>query len=251
MLKISNISFSYNKKVQVLEDISFEMGLGECVVLLGPNGVGKTTLLSLLLGNNKPQVGSISFDDKLINELSAKEKAGYISYVPQLVAGNDLTVYDTVLLGRLPYYKLYPSKEDIRLTNEYLEKFNLSHIRDKQTNQISGGERQIVSIVRGLIQQSKLLIFDEPTNNLDINAQLRILDLIKEEKKNNKSFLISMHDINQALSIGDRFIFLKNGKIYEICKRNEIKEDIINNVYNVKSKIMKLEKGEFVIYEKE
>ena len=251
MLKISNISFSYNKKVQVLEDISFEMVLGECVVLLGPNGVGKTTLLSLLLGNNKPQVGSISFDDKLINELSAKEKAGYISYVPQLVAGNDLTVYDTVLLGRLPYYKLYPSKEDIRLTNEYLEKFNLRHIRDKQTNQISGGERQIVSIVRGLIQQSKLLIFDEPTNNLDINAQLRILDLIKEEKKNNKSFLISMHDINQALSIGDRFIFLKNGKIYEICKRNEIKEDIINNVYNVKSKIMKLEKGEFVIYEKE
>ena len=251
MLKVSNISFSYNKKVQVLEDISFEMGIGECVVLLGPNGVGKTTLLSLLLGNNKPQTGSISFDNKPINELSAKEKAGYISYVPQLVAGNDLTVYDTVLLGRLPYYKLYPSKEDIRLTNEYLEKFNLNHIRDKQTNQISGGERQIVSIVRGLIQQSKLLIFDEPTNNLDINAQLRILDLIKEEKKNNKSFLISMHDINQALSIGDRFIFLKNGKIYEICKRNEIKEDIINNVYNVKSKIMKLEKGEFVIYEKE
>ena len=251
MLKVSNVSFSYNKKVQVLEDVSFEIGVGECVVLLGPNGVGKTTLLSLLLGVNKPQTGSIAFDDKPIKELSAKEKASYLSYVPQLVAGNDLTVYDTVLLGRLPYYKLYPTKEDINLTNEYLEKFNLNHLRDKQTNQISGGERQIVSIVRGLIQQSKLLIFDEPTNNLDINAQLRILDLIKEEKKNNKSFLVSMHDINQALTIGDRFIFLKNGKIYEICIRNQIKEDIINNVYNVKSKIMKLEKGEFVIYEKE
>lgn len=251
MLKVINVSFSYNKKIQVLEDISFTMGLGECVVLLGPNGVGKTTLLSLLLGNNKPQTGEICFDDKSIKELKAKERASYISYVPQLVAGNDLTVYDTVLLGRLPYYKLYPSKEDIRLTNEYLEKFNLNHIRDKQTNQISGGERQIVSIVRGLIQESRLLIFDEPTNNLDINAQLRILDLIKEEKKNNKSFLVSMHDINQALAIGDRFIFLKNGKIYEICNRNQITEDIINNVYNVKSKIMKLEKGEFVIYEKE
>ena len=251
MLKVFNVSFSYNKKVQVLEDVSFEIGVGECVVLLGPNGVGKTTLLSLLLGVNKPQTGSIAFDDKPIKELSAKEKASYLSYVPQLVAGNDLTVYDTVLLGRLPYYKLYPTKEDINLTNEYLEKFNLDHLRDKQTNQISGGERQIVSIVRGLIQQSKLLIFDEPTNNLDINAQLRILDLIKEEKKNNKSFLVSMHDINQALTIGDRFIFLKNGKIYEICSRNQIKEDIINNVYNVKSKIMKLEKGEFVIYEKE
>ncbi len=250
MLKVSNLSFSYNKNKKVLDDVSFDIKQGECVILLGPNGVGKTTLLSLLLGNNKTKDGSIYYFDNDIKELSAKEKADYISYVPQLISGNDLTVFDTVILGRLPYYKIYPNKNDINLTNEYISKFGLQELKDKQTNQISGGERQIVSLVRGLIQESKLLIFDEPTNNLDINAQLRVLDIIKEEKKNNKSFLISMHDINQALAIGDKFIFLKNGKIYAICSKNEIKEAIIDEVYNVKSKIIKLEKGEYVIYEK-
>ena len=250
MLKVSNLSFSYNKNKKVLDDVSFEIKEGECVILLGPNGVGKTTLLSLLIGNNKVTEGSISYFDKDIKELTAKEKANYISYVPQLIAGNDLTVFDTVILGRLPYYKIYPNKNDINLTNEYISRFGLQELKDKQTNQISGGERQIVSLVRGLIQESKLLIFDEPTNNLDINAQLRVLDIIKEEKKKNKSFLISMHDINQALAIGDKFIFLKNGKIFAICSKNEIKEAIIDGVYNVKSKIIKLEKGEYVIYEK-
>lgn len=250
MLKVSNLSFSYNKNKKVLDDVSFDIKQGECVILLGPNGVGKTTLLSLLLGNNKTKEGSISYFDKDIKELNAKEKSDYISYVPQLISGNDLTVFDTVILGRLPYYKIYPNKNDINLTNEYISKFGLQELKDKQTNQISGGERQIVSLVRGLIQESKLLIFDEPTNNLDINAQLRVLDIIKEEKKKNKSFLISMHDINQALAIGDKFIFLKNGKIYAICSKNEIKEAIIDEVYNVKSKIIKLEKGDYVIYEK-
>ena len=250
MLKLNNVCFSYNKSREVLHDVSFDVKEGECVVLLGPNGVGKTTLLSLLLGVNKPKEGNVVFDEKDIKELSAKEKAEYISYVPQLIAGNDLTVFDTVLLGRLPYYKIYPTREDIRLTNEYLKQFGLEEIRDKQTNQISGGERQIVSLVRGLIQQSKLLVFDEPTNNLDINAELRVLDIIKEEKKNNKSFLVSMHDINQALEIGDRFIFLKNGKIFAICNKNEIKEAIIDEVYNVKSKINNIGKGVFITYEK-
>lgn len=250
MLKLNNVSFSYNKAREILHDISFEINEGECVVLLGPNGVGKTTLLSLLLGVNKPKTGNIMFGDKDVKELSAKEKAEYISYVPQLIPGNDLTVYDTVLLGRLPYYKIYPTKKDIELTNEYLAQFGLDGLRDKQTNQISGGERQIVSLVRGLIQQSKLLVFDEPTSNLDINAQLTVLNLIREEKKKNKSFLVSMHDINQALSIGDRFIFLKNGKIYAICRKNEIKETIIDEVYNVKSNIKKIEGEDYVIYEK-
>lgn len=249
MLKVSNLSFSYNKSKRVLDDVSFEIKEGECVVLLGPNGVGKTTLLSLLLGTNKPDQGSISYHDKDINELSGKEKAEYISYVPQLISGNDLTVYDTVLLGRLPYYRLYPRKEDIKLTNDYLKRFDLDHLRDKQTNEISGGERQIVSIVRGLIQESQLLIFDEPTNNLDIKAQLKILSLIKEEKKKEKSFLVSMHDINQALSIGDRFIFLKNGKIYEICNEKQIKTETIDAVYNVKSKVIEVEGRRIVVYE--
>ena len=249
MIEIKNVSFSYFKNNPVLKNVSFDIKEGECVILLGPNGVGKSTLISLLLGANKPQEGNIYFDNTPIKQMKSKDKAAQIAYIPQLIEGTDLTVFDTVLLGRLPYYKIYPTKADIDLVDSYLNKFNLSDLKEKQTNEISGGERQIVSIARGFIQDSKTIIFDEPTSNLDISTQLRVINFIKEEKKN-KSFLISMHDINQALQIGDKFVFLKDGEIYKIVTKEEINEEIINNVYNVHSTIIKREKGEFIIYEK-
>lgn len=250
MIKIENVSFSYVKNKQVLNNINIDIKEGECVVLLGPNGVGKSTLISLILGSNKLQEGNIYFDDTPLKEMSPSKKAEYLSYVPQLINGTDLTVYDTILLGRLPHYKLYPSQKDKDLVNEYLTQFSLEKLKDKQTNEISGGERQIVSIARGFIQNSKTVIFDEPTSNLDIHSQLRVLSLIKEEKsKNKKSFLISMHDINQALSIGDKFVFLKDGEVYKICSKKEITEEIINRVYNIKSKIIKINEEDYVIYE--
>lgn len=249
MIKLENISFSYTKNKPVLKNISLDINDGECVILLGPNGVGKSTLISLLLGANKPQEGNIYFDNTPIKEMKSKDKAAQIAYIPQLIEGTDLTVFDTVLLGRLPYYKIYPTKADIDLVDSYLNKFNLSDLKEKQTNEISGGERQIVSIARGFIQDSKTIIFDEPTSNLDISTQLRVINFIKEEKKN-KSFLISMHDINQALQIGDKFVFLKDGEIYKIATKEEINEEIINIVYNVHSTIIKREEGEFIIYEK-
>ena len=248
MIKLENISFSYTKNKPVLKNISLDINDGECVILLGPNGVGKSTLISLLLGANKPQEGNIYFDNTPIKEMKSKDKAAQIAYIPQLIEGTDLTVFDTVLLGRLPYYKIYPTKTDIDLVDSYLNKFNLSDLKEKQTNEISGGERQIVSIARGFIQDSKTIIFDEPTSNLDISTQLRVINFIKEEKKN-KSFLISMHDINQALQIGDKFVFLKDGEVYKVVSKEEITEEIINNVYNVHSKIIKSERGDFIIYE--
>ena len=248
MIKLENISFSYTKNKPVLKNISLDINDGECVILLGPNGVGKSTLISLLLGANKPQEGNIYFDNTPIKEMKSKDKAAQIAYIPQLIEGTDLTVFDTVLLGRLPYYKIYPTKTDIDLVDSYLNKFNLVELKEKQTNEISGGERQIVSIARGFIQDSKTIIFDEPTSNLDISTQLRVINFIKEEKKN-KSFLISMHDINQALQIGDKFVFLKDGEVYKVVSKEEITEEIINNVYNVHSKIIKSERGDFIIYE--
>ena len=248
MLKISNLSFSYLKNNKVLDDVSFEVKENECVILLGPNGVGKSTLLNCILSNQKVREGDIIFDDKSIKELSFKEKADYLSYVPQLINGTDLTVKETILLGRLPYYKFYPNKDDKEKVDEYIARFNLGNIKDKCTNQISGGERQKVNIARSLIQDSKYILFDEPTSNLDIRAKLEILNIIKKEKQNH-SFLISMHDINEALEIGDKFVFLKEGKIKKVCHKDEIDETLLNDVYGVKSKIINTKKGKYIIYE--
>ena len=141
MIKIENVSFSYVKSVPVLNNINIDIKEGECVILLGPNGVGKSTLISLILGSNKLQKGNVYFDDIPLKEMTPRLKAEHISYVPQLINGNDLTVYDTILLGRLPQYKIYPNKEDKELVKEYLTRFGLENLKDKQTNEISGGER--------------------------------------------------------------------------------------------------------------
>ena len=250
MISIKNVSFSYNKNKKVLDNISFDIFEGECVILLGPNGVGKSTLLSLILKANKLKEGNIYFDDIQLKDLTSKQKSDYLAYVPQLIQGTNLTCKETILLGRLPHFYLYPSKEDYEKVDELIKEFSLEEIKDKETNQISGGERQKVSVARGFIQNSKVVIFDEPTSNLDVKAQLDVINLIKNEKnKKQRSFLISMHDINQALSIGDKFIFLKEGRIHSICKKEEINETLLKEVYGVNAKIIKLEKEIHVIYE--
>ena len=250
MIKINNLCFSYNKKNDVLNNISFEIKEGEVTILLGPNGVGKSTFINLLTGSLKTKIGEIYFDDKEIKQLSAKEKADYLSYVPQDIKGNNLTVKETILLGRLPFYKIYPNKDDLLKVDEFINKFSLKELEDKATNEISGGERQKVNIARGFIQDAKFIIFDEPTSNLDIKTQLETLELINSEKSVNKGFLISMHDINQALLIGDKFVFLKDGKIYRTCSKDEVDEKVIDEVYGVKSKIIHNKERKYIIYEK-
>ena len=250
MISIKHLSFSYTKDKPVLDDISFDILDGECVVLLGPNGVGKSTLISCILGENKPKTGDMCFDNRKFNEISNKEKSTYLAYVPQLIDGNELTVEETITLGRLPYFYIAPTKEDKEKVNEIISRFGLESIRYKSTNEISGGERQKVAIARAFVQEAKVVVFDEPTSNLDIKSQLSIISLIKEHNKNSgNSSLISMHDINQALKVGDKFIFLKENKIFKICTKDEIDEELLKSIYDVNAKIIKDEKEAFVIYE--
>ena len=247
-LEIKNVSFSYAKEKQVLSDVSFSLKEGECVALLGQNGVGKSTLLSLILGFNKLKQGEIYFDDIEVNKMTPSQRADYISYVPQLIEGNELTVRDTVLLGRLPFYKIYPTKKDHELTDEYIKKFNLEDIKDKETKFISGGERQKTNIARGFIQDSKIVIFDEPTSNLDIKSQVEVMNLIKREKQN-KSFIISMHDLNQAYSIADKFVFLVDGRVKQICTKEDINTTLLKEVYGLDIEIKEIDGRKVFLYE--
>lgn len=250
MINIRNLSFGYHKNKLILDDVSVDILDGECVILLGPNGAGKTTLINCLLGLNKLKTGQICFDNKDIKDLSQLEKATYLSYVPQLIEGNALTVKETIILGRLPHFYIAPQKIDFEKVEAIIQKFNLEDIKDKTTNEISGGEAQKVAIARAFVQEAKVVVFDEPTSNLDIKSQQAILALIKEHNKlQNCSSLISMHDINQALKIGTKFVFIKDNKIYKICQKEEITASILDEVYGVKTKIIHEGKEDIVIYE--
>lgn len=238
ILEIKNLSFKYSKK-EVLKEVSFKIDKEEIICLLGKNGVGKTTLLELILSLKKCKNGSILIDNKSIKEYSNKELSKLISYVPQSIEDTNLTVHDFLILGRIPYFNISPSKEDENEVKNILKKLHIEHLIDNPLNELSGGERQLISIGRAMLSKPKLMILDEPTANLDINNKKKILDLLKTLNKNeNVTIFISIHDINEALYISNRLLMMKEGKILYDIKSKDLKEEYINNIYDIKCDII-------------
>ncbi len=250
MIEFKNVTFSYDKKKNVIKDVTFTLNDGECAILLGPNGVGKTTILRCILGELKPTSGTVLVDNKDNKGLKNKDLSKAISFVPQNINGTDLTVSETILLGRLPSFDLFPKREDYIALNDVLDQFSLNEIKDKNTFEISGGEKQKVAIARAYIQNTSTIIFDEPTSNLDIKAQVMIASLIKKiTKENKRSTLISMHDINLALSLADKLILLKDEQIYKITTPKEITSEDLETIYGIKTIIKEIDGRKVIIYE--
>ena len=161
-LEVKDISFCYGER-KILEDISFSASSGNMLAILGRNGSGKTTLLRLLLGFLKPDKGHILIDSRNIDEMTNRERASVIAYIPQssqLVYSH--SVLDTVLMGRAPALSLFdkPGKKDIEKAREALRTLGISHLETRSVNAISGGERQLVLIARALSQEARILLLD-------------------------------------------------------------------------------------------
>lgn len=250
MIEFKNVTFSYDKKKNAIKDVTFTLNDGECAILLGPNGVGKTTILRCILGELKPTSGTVLINNKDNKGLKNKDLSKAISFVPQNINGTDLTVNETILLGRLPSFDLFPKRDDYIALNDVLNEFSLNEIKDKNTFEISGGEKQKVAIARAYIQNTSTIIFDEPTSNLDIKAQVMIASLIKKiTKENKRSTLISMHDINLALSLADKLILLKDEQIYKITTPKEITSEDLETIYGIKTIIKEIDGRKVIIYE--
>ena len=251
MLRVNHLSFKYYKK-DVLKDISFEIEGGNTLVLLGPNGSGKSTILKCLLGINKIKENEIFIDENDLKKLSYKERSRLIAYVSQENITSSLTVFDTILLGRLPYNYVYESKDDKQKVLDMANKLHINHLLDKEMDKISGGEKQKVLIAKALCQDTPIIIFDEPTNNLDITNQLTLINEIKRiAREDNKTIIISMHDINLSLDVGDKFLLIKNGEIFAYGDRNIINEANIKSVFNINTKIIRENGKGIIIYEKD
>ena len=240
MLEIKDITFRYSRRAPlILDNINLTLEKGEIGILLGKNGSGKTTLFKNILGIEKPESGSISYDGKDLLRLSRRERAGYIAYVPQDIQFGDLTVYDTVLMGRMAYFGLRAGKEDEKITEEVLNDMGLTELASRNANELSGGERQKIAIARALVQEPKLLIFDEPTGNLDIaNEQLILKEAKKVAKEKEIGILTSLHDLNQALDLGTKFFLIKEGKIVYSGGSEIVTKEVIKEIFNADVEII-------------
>ncbi|HHV39065.1 MAG TPA: ABC transporter ATP-binding protein [Tepidimicrobium sp.] len=247
ILAIKNLKFSYPSN-EVLHNIEFSTKRGEVVIILGPNGTGKTTLLKCINRILEPTGGTILVDSINIKDLKARDLAKKIGYVEQQRRGSRCTVFDAVLLGRKPHIKWDVSEKDVKIAKEALETLNISHYAFKHLDELSGGELQKVIIARTLAQESELLLMDEPTNHLDLRNQINVLSTIARiAKKRNISVIITMHDINLAFRYGDKFIFMKDKEIYKAGGKEIVDSETIEDVYSVPVNIIRYEKQKVVI----
>lgn len=241
MLKINNLEFAYNNKKAVLKGIDLELQDGSIGVVLGKNGAGKTTLFKCILGFVKP-TGIIKFGNIDLTTLPRRERAKIIGYVPQELSFGDLTVYETILVGRLAHFSSFASAVDKEQVEKVMQELNIRHLANEIVNNLSGGERQKVAIARALVQEPKILIFDEPTGNLDIQNEQLIFDVVKRIVEERKiTILIAIHNLSFALNFGDKFYLMKDGKLKYECDQESIDEDKLDDIYGVKTKIYNLD----------
>ena len=185
-LKIDNVCFSYSSD-PVLHDISLDFNENELVSILGPNGVGKSTLIHCINRILSPTSGTVLIDGKDVSEIKLKDLAKQIGYVPY--SANDsfpLSVIDTVLIGRHPHTKWGTLDKDLDIVYDTLKMLGISHLAMRAFNELSAGQHQKVMLARGLVQEPEILLLDEPTSNLDVRHQLDVTKMLKRLAKEKK-----------------------------------------------------------------
>ncbi len=235
-MKVEKLSFAYGEH-KVLSEVSFEAEYGQFISVLGPNGVGKSTLFRCMLGLLEPTDGGAYIDGKSVSGMSAAALARHIAYIPQ--SHNpvfNFTVFDMVLMGTTSQTGSFssPGKQQVKLARKALKRLGIWELRDRGYGNISGGERQLVLIARAIAQQAKVLIMDEPSANLDFGNRIRVMNTVRELTADGFCIIQSTHDPEQAYLYSDRILALHEGRVLAWDEpKGCFSEELISTLYGV------------------
>lgn len=239
MIKGHDISYAH-KNFHILKSVNLSVEYGEFLAIIGPNGAGKSTLLSVLANEiSAQQKNNVLFKEKEFRQWNLKDlsqnKAKFSQHNSDDIT---LRVKDVVMMGRYPYFNTVPSQNDWQAVEESLKETDVLHLKDREYNSLSGGEKQRVHLARVLAQlkndvQHKLMFLDEPLNNLDVKHQFKALQSIKNFTQKANTAIVVLHDLNLAAQFADRILLMKNGQVASQGSPEEVfKQEIISDAYS-------------------
>ena len=233
MLEIHDLSLGYGQR-SLLRGLDLTAQAGELLAVLGPNGAGKSTLLKALTHLLRPQTGSLLLDGERLSGLNRQVRARRVAYLPQQSQPAGVTVYEAVLLGRIPHLGWQVDERDLALIDAIIGHLELMPFAGRPCTALSGGELQKVLIGRALAQTPRMLLLDEPVNHLDLANQLDVLALIRRTaRERDLVTLVVLHDLNLALRFADRFLLLDGHGGYSTGAMAELGPEQVEQVYRV------------------
>ena len=246
MIQITDFSFGYGKN-DVLRNLNMAVKARSLNALIGLNGAGKSTLFACLSKQYQFSRGSILVKGKDVCAYTYREYAQTVSFVPQVSAMSrtDSTVRDFLVEGRTPYLPLFsvPGKSEYEFMGEVAERVGVAHLLDKNVSELSGGQQQLISLTRALVQDTPIILLDEPLSALDLRNQVFMLNLIEGLSDKGKTILFSTHDPNHALVLNCNVMLLKNGAV--VCEGTAdscLSNERVQEIYGDKVEILNYEK---------
>lgn len=236
-IEISELSYAYSGFKELFNNISFTIKTGEIICILGPNGIGKTTLLNCIANLITPTKGKILVNGRNMNKMLPQDIAKTIGYVPQtIVPSFDYEVLEYVVTGCAPRLGTFerPKDEHYSIAWDAMNQMKISHLSHKAYTKISGGERQQVSIARAISQRPKIILMDEPTAHLDCGNQIKVLKIIKEMARKGYGVVFTTHNPDQALLLKTKIAaFDKNGSFSFGTYREVLNEGFLRSMYGI------------------
>ncbi len=252
MLSFKNVNVSYHSDT-ILKNISLDVPSGRITTIIGPNGCGKTTLISSLNKTADLTDGSIVLEGTDLSKISSKERAKLIAFLPQIrQVIPAIPVKVLVEHGRFPHlgFSRRKTKEDTDIVKKAMDFTGVTKYSDMYVNTLSGGVRQRVFFAMILAQDCDTIILDEPTTYLDIEGQRNFYNMILSLKKRGKTVLLVLHDISKALEISDKIVVMNNSEIvFDGTPADCIESHIIEDVFSASCRRLKDEKGEYFLFE--